>query len=217
MQLTAKGLLRRRTVIAYASPVLFNRPVVPLQLLDRLGLAEVAAALGVAAAALPGMADDDPVRHGLAACALRDGDAGIALDLLRGMEAPFWPGDVSVLGAAFAALPPGARQDFAAAAFRPDHPSDVGDFRAFAALLGAPLRRETAARLLASPGWANLVDTFPGNRDGDHSFLFAAALMPASLAGAFAGSIDTILAARRPRATLLLAFLDELAALKDTP
>ncbi len=114
-----------RSRLTYQAPMKDRRPVAPLQLLDQIGLTDLAAALGLAADALVGMAEDDTLRHALGGCALWDGRQDLALRLLHGMAAPLWPGDVDSLGA-FATLPPAERHSFAAAAFRPEAPSALG-------------------------------------------------------------------------------------------
>ncbi len=203
----SKGVLRRARLV-FRPPA---KSATPLQTLDQLGLAELAAALGVDGGALPAMAGDDAVRHALASCALRDGALGVALGLLGRIEEPVWPGDLESFGAAYANLPADVRQDVAARTLR-DEAALGGDWRRFGAQLDAPLRRDAAGTLLSLPGWTAFLAGLPAERNLDGTLLPVLALVPPALAPAFSGSLAPIPAVRRPRATALLACLAELAA-----
>lgn len=209
-----EGLLRRRSRLAYKAPTTAQgRVVSPIELLDRIGLADLAGVLGVLPGDLPAMATDDLVRHALAACSLRDGITVVAAKLLHEMGTPLWPGDVATLGAAFGGLDADGRQLLAAAAFRPEA-SVGGDWRLFGALLDAPMRPELAGGLLRSKAWGAYVTGLSerGKGQADGALLDAAALVPASLARQFTGTVAPLEAAQLPRTKTLLAFLDALAA-----
>jgi hypothetical protein len=207
-----KGLLRRHKVFVYRPPTEQKKPVPVSHLIADLGLAELAAALGVAAADMPAMATDDDLRLALAVCALRDAMADLAADLLRQMDAPVWSRDIELLGTTLPMLPHPARADFAMRVWRADAVIG-GNWSRLAGLLGAPLHAAFVESLLSSKPWHTYVADNAAaeeKRDADPVFLYVTALIPAAMATRLRDSVAPIDQARRMRTTLLLGFLDSL-------